>query len=216
MKTSLQFFKDLGVCDGGYAAFSEVFNAHGVEYFDYDLGLVLMDNIRDSLEESATAFGEDGHDEVEGWFEWCRELKYRSEAIMYFGDHIEKNEYRTSDGLLHASLPEAEQHEDTVGTELKAGYRANVSICGIRVTEQGETWEVLRDLDTVDWSTYDKFSWSEIKGGKRFETPSPTEALAHYSLIDVLFAEIDATTAYNKEKIMRKVADNTDTYEVWV
>lgn len=216
MNTSMKFFKDMGVCDGAYAALNEVFEAANVEFFDYDAGLLLMNQMRDVLAEKAATFGEDGHDQVEGWFKWCDELRNRPEAIMYFGDHIEKYEYRTLDGLVHASLEEAQQHEDILASEARAGYRENFSVCGIKVTKQGETWQVLRDLDNVDWSYYDKFSWTEFFGGQRFETPSPTEAFAHYAYMTNTFEEINRAAEVRKTLIKRKVADNTDTYEVWV
>lgn len=212
----MQFFKDMGVCDGAYAALKEIFEAADVEFFDYDTGFLLMHQMRDTLAKKASAFGEEGHDEVEGWFEWCKELRNRPEAIMYFGDHIEKYEYMSSDGLVHASLEEAHQHEGIIASEIKAGYRENFSVCGIKVTERGETWYVLRDLDNVDWSAYDKFSWTELFGGQRFETPSPTEARAHYAYMTNFFEELDHNTELRKAAVRRKVADNTDTYEVWV
>jgi len=47
MKTSLKFFKDLGVCDGAYAALSDVFEQAGVEFFDYDAGYQVMLGMED-------------------------------------------------------------------------------------------------------------------------------------------------------------------------
>ncbi len=42
MKTSLQFFKDMGVCDGAYAVLERVFGQAGVTKFDYAQGYELM------------------------------------------------------------------------------------------------------------------------------------------------------------------------------
>ena len=216
MRTSLQFFRDLGVCDGAYEALEDVFNSAGVEEFDYDAGSLLMHQMRDTLAARAAESLEEGHRNVDGWFEWCRNLRYNPEAIMYFGDHIIKNSWKSYDGLTHTSLAEAEAHIDRRRDEHKLGYRENFAINAVRQTPQGEIWVTYREFDDVDWSQYDKFVWSEIMGGMRYETTSPTEALAHYHFMLNFFDEIDANFERRKANIQRLIADESDTYEVWV
>ena len=217
MKTSLQFFKDLGVCDGAYAALSDVFEQAGVEFFDYDAGYQVMLGMEDELRERASASGEDGHTEVAGWFEWCFELRNRADAIMFFNDHIEKNEFKTEDGLVHLTREEAEAHIELAMNEIIAGYRANFAINGIEVTDAGETLHVLTDPETANWATFDKFTWSEMRGGMRYETTSPTEALAHHAYQSEYFNELEEMKVAQKQSsIKRLIADSSDTYEVWV
>ena len=96
MRTSLQFFKDMGVCDGAYAVLERVFQSAGVTEFDYAAGYDLMLSMMDELETAAAQSGEPGHDTAEGWLKWCYDLRTRPEAIMYFGDHIEENLFRTA------------------------------------------------------------------------------------------------------------------------
>ena len=57
MKTSLQFFKDMGVCDGAYAVLEQVFRNAGVSEFDYATGYELMLGMMDQLEIAAAASG---------------------------------------------------------------------------------------------------------------------------------------------------------------
>ena len=80
MKTSLQFFKDMGVCDGAYAVLERVFGQAGVTEFDYAQGYEVMLSMMDQLEVDAAQSGEPGHDTAEGWLQWCYELRSRPEA----------------------------------------------------------------------------------------------------------------------------------------
>ena len=216
MRTSLQFFKDMGVCDGAYQTLQRVFDAAGVTEFDYDEGYQVMMGMMDTIESDAAQSDDADHATAEGWVKWCYDLRKRPEAIMYFGDHIEKNTYKCPDSLLHMSRAEAEASIDMGIDELKAGYAANHSIVGIKETDKGEQWIVLRDLATVEWSEYDKFSWTEMQGGQRFVTPSATEALVHYTYMTGFYDQLEALKETQKASIKRLIADNSDTYEVWV
>ena len=144
MKTSLQFFKDMGVCDGAYAVLERVFGQAGVTEFDYAQGYQLMLGMLDQLEVDAAQSGEPGHDTAQGWLQWCYDLRSRPEAIMYFGDHIEENQFRTVDGQLHETLEAAQDHDRSRYAELRQDHAAARVINGVRFGEGGaETWEVV-------------------------------------------------------------------------
>lgn len=214
MKTSMQFFKDMGVCDGAYAFLEKHFIDNGYETHDYLEGYNLLETLPEFY--TAAQAGGPEHDTVAGWLEWAYDLRNRPEAIMYFGDHIEKNTYKCPDNLLHMSRAEAEASIDVGIDELKAGYAANHAIVGIKESDEGEQWVVLRELDTVDWAEYDKFSWTAMHSGERFVTPSATEALAHYTYMTGFYDQLEALKETQKASIKRLIADNSDTYEVWV
>jgi hypothetical protein len=216
MRTSLQFFKDMGVCDGAYQTLQRVFDAAGVTEFDYDAGYQVMMGMMDTIESDAAQSDDPDHANAENWVEWCYDLRNRPEAIMYFGDHIEKNTYRTPDGLLHMSIEEAEASVIAGIADLRAEYAANHAVVGIKEVDEGEQWITLRDLDTVDWSEYDRFTWTDIRSGQRFDTPSATEALAHYAYMSGFYDQLEALKETQKASIKRLIADNSDTYEVWV
>ena len=94
---------------------------------------------------------------------------------------------------------------------------ANFAINGIEVTDAGETLHVLTDLETTNWAAFQKFTWSEIRGGMRYETTSPTEALAHHAYQSEYFNELEEIKVAQKQhNIKRLIADSSDTYEVWV
>lgn len=216
MRVTVQFARDMGVCEGAVAYLEKTMEEFGVTEMDYDLGSVFMHQQFDKMQEFATNFDEENHNDANDWLEFVRQLRYKPEAIMYFGDHIEKNEFMTDDEVIHASREEAEQHIDLLVNEAIVGYKANFAVCGLKDTADGEQWVVLRDLENVNWSEYDRFSWSEMMGGQRFVTPSATEALAHYTYMTQFFDELEASKEARKANIKRKVADNNDVYEVWV
>lgn len=216
MRVTVQFAKDMGVCEGAVAYLEKTFEEFGVTEMDYDLGSVFMHQQFDKMQEFASNFDEENHNDANDWLEFVRQLRFNPKAIMYFGDHIEKNEFMTPDGVVHASREEAEQHINLTVNEIIVGYKANFAVCGLKDTADGEQWVVLRDLETVNWSEYNRFSWSEMMGGQRFVTSSATEALAHYTYMTQFFDELEASKEAQKKAIKRKVADNNDVYEVWV
>ena len=138
--------KDMGVCDGAYAVLERVFAQAGVTEFDYAQGYQLMLGMMDQLEVEATQSGEPGHDTAQGWLQWCYDLRGRPEAIMYFGDHIEEDLFRTADGQLHETLEAARDHDRRRFAELRQDHAAARVINGVRVGEGGaETWEVVAE-----------------------------------------------------------------------
>ena len=51
----------------------------------------------------------------------------------------------------------------------------------------------------------------------RYETTSPTEALAHHAYQSEYFNELEKLkVSQKKNNIKRLIADSSDTYEVWV
>ena len=85
MKTSLQFFRDMGVCDGAYAVLERVFQSAGVTAFDYAAGYEVMLGMMDQLEIAAAESGEPGHDTAQGWLKWCYELRERLRPSCILG-----------------------------------------------------------------------------------------------------------------------------------
>ena len=222
MKTSLQMFKDLEVCDGAYEVLTEIFANAGTEKIDYDEGYKMMLDMIEDLRTRAMEYpdpNDEGHRFVHNWIAWCDNLPKRPEAIMYFGDHIEKD-WMTPDGLFHLTREEAEHHIHLLIEEVKEGYKRSIGVCGIRTTDTGDEYTVLRDPnkeeEDIDWSSYDKFSWSEMFGGKRYETTSPTEAQAHYGYMSNFFEELDQEKEAQKQQIKRRITCCDEKYEVYV
>ena len=223
MKTSLQMFKDLEVCDGAYEVLTEIFAKAGTEKIDYDEGYQMMLDIIEDLRVRAMEYpdpNDEGHRFVHNWVKWCDELPTRYEAITYFGDHIETNEYKTPDGLIHLGKAEAEQHVNLQYEELKEGFKRSFGICGVKTTLFGDEYIVLRDPkkeeEDIDWSAYDKFVWTELFGGKRYETTSPTEAQAHYGYNTNYLEELDQEKEVNMQRITRRIICCDEKYEVFV
>jgi hypothetical protein len=214
MKTSLQFFKDMGVCDGAYAVLERVFQTAGVSEFDYAAGYELMLSMMEQLAIAAAESGEPGHDTAAGWLKWCHELRTRPEAIMYFGDHIEENLFRTSDGHLHESYEAAADHRRRVFAELRRDHAAARVINGVRLGEQGaETWEVV-DPGVDDLTGYDAFVWHDSTTGLNHRTVSASEAVAFDAEQAGVLDAIDAAEA--GAGIERKVTDESGVFSVWV
>lgn len=214
MKTSLQFFKDMGVCDGAYAVLEQVFRNAGVSEFDYTTGYELMLGMMDQLEIAAAASGEPGHDTADGWLKWCHDLRTRPEAIMYFGDHIEENLFRTSDGHLHESYEAAADHRRSVFAELRRDHAAARVINGVRLGEAGaEVWQVV-DPSADDLTGYDAFVWHDSTTGLNHRTASASEAVAFDAAQAGVLDAIDAAEA--SAGIERKITDESGVFSVWV
>ena len=214
MKTSLQFFKDMGVCDGAYAVLERVFQTAGVSEFDYAAGYSMMLGMMDQLEIAAAASGEPGHDTAAGWLKWCHDLRTRPEAIMYFGDHIEENLFRTSDGHLHESYEAAADHRRRAFAELRRDHAAARVINGVRIGEQGaEVWEVV-DPSVNDLNCYDAFVWHDSTTGLNHRTASASEAVAFDAAQAGVLDAIDIAEA--GAGIERKVTDESGVFSVWV
>jgi hypothetical protein len=214
MKTSLQFFKDMGVCDGAYAVLEQVFQSAGVTEFDYAAGYEMMLGMMDQLEIAAAESGEPGHDTAQGWLKWCYELRTRPEAIMYFGDHIEENLFRTADGHLHETLAAAQDHRLRSFAELRRDHEAARVINGVRIGEGGaETWEVV-DPTQGDLAGFDAFVWHDSTTGLNHRTESLGEAVAFDAERGKILEQIDAAEA--AAQIVRRIMDESGTFAVWV
>lgn len=214
MKTSLQFFKDMGVCDGAYAVLEQVFSSSGVAEFDYDAGYQLMLSMMDDLEIAASETGGPGHDTAQGWLKWCFELRTRPEAIMYFGDHIEENFFVTPDGFTHESFAAAAEHRKRVFDELRDDYSGKLVVNGVITNEdQTETWQQV-DLSSGDLSGYDSFVWHDHTTGLNHKTNSSEEAAAHLleqrKILDTI-ANGEASFV-----IQRKITDESGQYSAMV
>ena len=214
MRTSLQFFKDMGVCDGAYAVLERVFQSAGVTEFDYAAGYDLMLSMMDELETAAAQSGEPGHDTAEGWLKWCYELRTRPEAIMYFGDHIEENLFRTADGHLHESLAAAQDHRHRSFAEQRRDHAAGRVINGVRLGPEGaETWEVV-DPANAALAGYDVFVWHDSTTGLNHLTESLDEAVAFDAEQAKILQSIDAVEA--AARIERRITDPSGSFAVWV
>jgi hypothetical protein len=214
MKTSLQFFKDMGVCDGAYAVLERVFGQAGVTEFDYAQGYEVMLGMMDQLEVEAGQSGEAGHDTAQGWLQWCYDLRNRPEAIMYFGDHIAEDIFRTADGQLHETLDAARDHDRRRYAELRNDHAAARVINGVRFAEGGaETWEVV-DPARDDLAGFDAFVWHDSTTGVNHRTDSAAEAVAfNAAQAKVLDAIEDAERA---ARIERRISDESGAFRVWV
>ena len=214
MKTSLQFFKDMGVCDGAYAVLEQVFQSAGVTEFDYAAGYEMMLGMMDQLEIAAAASGEPGHDTAQGWLKWCYELRTRPEAIMYFGDHIEENLFRTADGHLHETLATAQDHRRRSFAELRRDHAAARVINGVWIGEGGvETWEVV-DPAQADLAGYDAFVWHDSTTGLNHRTESLEEAIVFNAEQGKILERIDAAEA--AAQIVRRIRDESGAFTIWV
>ena len=214
MKTSLQFFKDMGVCDGAYAVLERVFQQAGVTEFDYAQGYQVMLGMMDQLEVDAAQSGEPGHDTTQGWLQWCYDLRNRPEAIMYFGDHAEENLFRTADGHLHETLEAARDHDRSRYAELREDHAAARLINGVRFGEGGaETWEVV-DPAHDDLEGFDAFIWHDSTTGLNHRTDSLDEAVAFNAAQAKILDETDA--AERAARIERRITDESGVFRVWV
>jgi hypothetical protein len=214
MKTSLQFFKDMGVCDGAYAVLERVFGQAGVTEFDYAQGYEVMLGMMDQLEVDAAQSGDPGHDTAQGWLQWCYELRNRPEAIMYFGDHIAENLFRTADGHLHETLEAARDHDRRRYAALRSDHAAARVINGVRFGEGGaETWEVV-DPAHDDLAGFDAFIWHDSTTGLNHRTDSAAEAVAFNAAQAKTLDAIDA--AERAARVERRVSDESEAFEVWI
>lgn len=214
MKTSLQFFKDMGVCDGAYAVLERVFGQAGVTEFDYAQGYQLMLSMMDELEVDAAQTGEPGHDTAQGWLQWCYDLRNRPEAIMYFGDHIEEDVFRAADGHLHETLEAARDHDRRRYAALRKDHAAARVINGVRFGKGGaETWEVV-DPAHDDLAGFDGFVWHDSTTGLNHRTDSVAEAVSFDAEQARVLDAIDA--AERAARIERRVTDESGAFRVWV
>ena len=215
MKTTLQFFKDMGVCDGAYAVLERVFHSAGVTSFDYATGYELMLGMMDELEIDAAQSGVPGHDTAQGWLKWCYDLRTRPEAIMYFGDHIEENVFRTADGHLHETQAAAQDHRRRSFAEQRRDHAAARVINGVRLGPEGaETWEVVDPTGTAVLAGYDAFIWHDSTTGLNHRTDSLDEAVAFNAAQAKILDAIDAAEA--AAHIERRIQDESGVFRVWV
>lgn len=214
MKTTLQFFKDMGVCDGAYAVLERVFGQAGVTEFNYAQGYEVMLGMMDQLEIEAAQSGDPGHDTAQGWLQWCYDLRTRPEAIMYFGDHIAENQFRTTDGHLHETLEAARDHDRRRYAELRENHAAARVINGVRFGEGGaETWEVV-DPAQDDLAGFDAFVWHDSTTGLNHRTLSAAEAAKFDAAQAKILDAIEA--AEQSARIEQKITDESGAFRVWV
>ena len=214
MKTTLQFFKDMGVCDGAYAVLERVFRSAGVTEFDYAQGYEVMLGMMDQLALEAAQSPDTTHASADGWLKWAHDLRYRPEAITYFGDHIEDNLFRTADGQVFDSLAAAQASRAEVYATLRRDHAAARVINGVRTGAGGaETWQVVHPgLD--DLSSYDAFVWHDSVTGLNHRTDDVAEALAFDAAQAAILRAIDQ--AEQAARIERRIRDETGAFAVWV
>ena len=214
MKTTLQFFKDMGVCDGAYAVLERVFRSAGVTEFDYAQGYEVMLGMMDQLALEAAQSTDTTHASADGWLKWAHDLRYRPEAITYFGDHIEENLFRTEDGHLHETLAAAQDHRRRSFAEQRRDHAAARVINGVRLGPGGvETWEVVDPSDTA-LAGYDAFVWHDSTTGLNHRTESLDEAVAYDAEQAKVLEEIDAAEV--AARIKRQIRDESGAFAVWV
>jgi hypothetical protein len=214
MKTTLQFFKDMEVCDGAYQTLQRVFNAAGVTEFDYAQGYQLMLGMMDEIEADAAQSADPDHASAAGWLKWCYDLRYRPEAIMYFGDHIAENLFRTADGHLYETHAAATDHRRRVFAKLRQDHAAARVINGVILGADGaETWKVI-DPGHTDLSRYDAFVWHDSTTGLNHRTQSSAEAIVFDAAQASILADIEAAEAM--AHIQRRMTDESGAFSVWV
>lgn len=163
MKVSLQFFKDMGVCDGAYAFLEAHFQKNGIEYADYLEGYKLMQTLPEFY--AAVKEGGPDHDTLEGWLEWAYNLRHRAEAITYFGDHHLGDEFRTPDGLIHDTFEDAQRCTTC---------HPPLTVTGVKVSPKGaETWTI-----TAEAGDYDFYVFHDPETGINHRTEDFSEAAA--------------------------------------
>lgn len=214
MKTTLQFFKDMGVCDGAYAVLERFFLSAGISEYDYAAGYQLMLTMMDQLALEAAQSTDPAHASAEGWLNWCYDLRTRPEAIMYFGDHIEENLFRTADGHLHETLEAAQQHRRRSFAEVRHDHAAARVINGVKLGGGGvETWEVV-DPAASELAAYNAFVWHDSSSGLNHRVESAAEALAFDAAQSERLRAIDVAEA--AARIERKITDESGAFVVWV
>jgi hypothetical protein len=214
LKTTLQFFKDMGVCDGAYQTLQRFFDAAGITTLDYTQGYQLMLGMMDEIAVEAAQSADPNHATAQGWLKWTYELRTRPEAIMYFGDHIEENFFVTLDGFIHESLDAAVQHRKRVFDELRADYTEKLVVNGVITHEdQTETWQRV-DLSTEDLSRYDSFVWHDHSTGLNNKTDSAEEAAARLLEQQKILNNIADSEAASF--IQRKITDESGQYSILV
>jgi hypothetical protein len=214
MKTTLQFFKDMGVCDGAYQTLQRVFDAAGVTEFDYAQGYEVMLGMMETIEVDAAQSADPDHATAEGWLKWCYDLRTRPEAIMYFGDHIAENVFRTADGQIHESLAAARDYDRRRFAALKQDHAAARVINGVRIGDDGaETWERV-DPANAALAVYEAFIWHDSTTGLNHRAESWDEAMAFDAAQAQVLAQID--TAEAGARIERRITDESGAFSVWV
>ena len=175
-----------------------------------------MLSMMNQLEVDAAQSGEPGHDTAQGWLQWCYELRNCPEAIMYFGDHIEEDVFRTADGHLHETLVAGLDHDRRRYAELRKDHAAARVINGVRLGEGGsETWEVV-DPAQDDLAGFEAFVWHDSTTGLNHRSDSAAEAVAvafNAAQAEILDA-IDA--AVRAARIERRITDESGAFRVWV
>jgi len=214
MKTTLQFFKDMGVCDGAYQTLQRVFDAAGVTAFDYAQGYEVMLGMMDTIEVDAAQSADPDHATAAGWLRWCDDLRTRPEANMNFGDHIAENVFRTADGQIHESLSAAQDYDRRRFAALKQDHAAARVINGVSISDDGaETWERV-DPARDDLAGFDAFIWHDSTTGLNHRAESWDEAIAFDAAQAQVLTQID--TAEAAARIERRITDESGAFSVWV
>jgi hypothetical protein len=214
MKTTLQFFKDMGICDGAYRVLERFFHSAGVTEYDYSQGYQIMLGMMDHLEREAAQSDDPAHANVEGWLKWCFDLRTRPEAITYFGDHIEEDLFRTADGELHASLEAAQDHRRRLFDNLRQDHSAHCVINGVKIgANASETWEVI-DPAHANLAAYDAFVCHDSLTGLNHRASTPEEVMAFHAGHDEVLETVNQAEA--AAKIERRITDASGEFALWV
>ena len=215
MKVSMQMLRDLGVCDGANAYIGAWFAANNVEVIDYAYALqTLLDHQEAGQSWIDANYAGTDHSDYAGWVAWMRALATRPEAITYFGDHIEEDLFRTSDGQLHETLEAARDHDRRRYAELRQHHAAARVINGVRLGEGGaETWEVV-DPARDDLAGFDAFVWHDSTTGLNHRTDRAAEAVSFDAAQAKVLDTIEATA--RAARIEQKITDESGAFGVWV
>jgi|AntRauMFilla1563_2_1112583.scaffolds.fasta_scaffold21515_2 hypothetical protein len=215
MKITMQMLCDLGVCDGAQSFIGAWFAANKITAIDYAAALQQLIAHQQQGQDWIDAYAPGtAHSDYNGWITWMRDLPTRPEAIMYFGDHIAENLFRTADGHLHETLLAAQDHCRRMFAELRQSHAAARVINGVKVgATVAETWEVVNS-DHTDLTAYDAFVWHDSTTGLNHRTDSVAEAVAFDAEQANVLDQIDAAEA--AAQIERRITDESGTFHVWI
>jgi hypothetical protein len=213
-ENNMQFFKDMGICDGAYGVLERFFHSAGVTEYDYSQGYQIMLGMMDHLEREAAQSDDPAHATVKGWLKWCFDLRTRPEAITYFGDHIEEDLFRTADGELHASLEAAQDHRRRLFDNLRQDHSAHCVINGVKIgANASETWEVI-DPAHANLAAYDAFVCHDSLTGLNHRASTPEEVMAFHAGHDEVLETVNQAEA--AAKIERRITDASGEFALWV
>jgi beta-glucanase (GH16 family) len=215
MKITMQMLCDLGVCDGAQSFIGAWFAANKITEIDYTVALQQLIAHQQQGQDWIDANTADtAHSDYNGWIAWMRDLPTRPAAIMYFGDHIEEDMFRTTDGHLHDTLAAAQDHRRRSFAALRQDHAAARIINGVTISAAGaETWQVV-DPGHDDLTGFDAFIWHDSTTGLNHRTDSVAQAMAFDAAQANVLDQIDAAEA--AAQIERRITDESGVFHVWV